>query len=58
MTTFAQALDKIGVTLPDHLVADAEVPVITEPQAQGDLLIVPSITLSAITWMASRVGNQ
>jgi hypothetical protein len=46
MTTFAQALDKIGVTLPDHLVADAEVPVITEPQAQGDLLIVPSITLA------------
>ena len=38
-TTFAEALGKIGVTVPDHLVADAEVPVLTEPQRQGDLLI-------------------
>lgn len=41
-TTFAQALDKIGVTIPDHLVADAEVPVLTGPQGQGDLMVVPA----------------
>ena len=39
--TYADALTKVGVTVPDHLVADAEVPVLTGPQAQGDLLIVP-----------------
>lgn len=40
-TTFAQALGKIGVSIPDHLVADAEVPILTGLQAQGDLIIVP-----------------
>jgi hypothetical protein len=39
--TFASALALIGTTVPDHLVADAEVPVLTDPQAQGDLLVVP-----------------
>jgi hypothetical protein len=41
-TTFAEALGKIGATIPDHLVADAEVPVLTSVQAQGDLIIVPA----------------
>ena len=41
-TTFAEALGKIGVTIPGHLVADAEVPVLTGVQPQGDLLIVPA----------------
>ena len=40
--TFAQALDKIGVSIPAHLVADAEVPILTAPQPQGDLLIMPN----------------
>jgi len=39
--TYADALNKVGVTVPDHLIADAEVPVLTSPQAQGDLLIIP-----------------
>lgn len=39
--TYAEALSKVGATVPEHLVADAEVPVLTGPQAQGDLLIVP-----------------
>ena len=40
-TTFGEALSKIGVTIPDHLIADAEVPVIIDdPQAQGDLIVV------------------
>jgi len=40
--TFSSALALIGTTVPDHLVGDAEVPVLTGPQAQGDLPIVPS----------------
>ena len=40
-TTFKTALEKIGVSVPDHLVADAEVPVLTGPQTQGDLMIIP-----------------
>jgi hypothetical protein len=40
-TTYAEALRKVGATVPEHLIADAEVPVLTGPQAQGDLLIVP-----------------
>lgn len=39
--TYEQALSKVGVTVPEHLIAEAEVPVLTGPQAQGDLLIVP-----------------
>lgn len=39
--TFADALQKVGVSVPEHLIADAEVPVLTGVQAQGDLLIVP-----------------
>lgn len=40
-TTFATGLAKIGVTVPAHLIADAEVPVLTKPQPQGDLMIFP-----------------
>lgn len=41
-TTYAEALSKIGVTIPGHLVADAEVPVLTGVQAQGDLIVIPA----------------
>lgn len=43
-TTYAEALERQGVTIPPHLIADAEVPVLTGVQGQGDLLIVPSLT--------------
>jgi hypothetical protein len=39
--TYGTALALAGVTVPDHLIADAEVPVLTGPQAQGDLMVVP-----------------
>lgn len=45
--TYADALAKVGVSVPDHLVADAEVPILTGPQAQGDLLIIPLERTSA-----------
>ena len=44
MHTYATALDLVGTAVPDHLAADAEVPVLTGPQAQGDLLVVPTTT--------------
>lgn len=40
--TYAEALGLNNVTIPEHLTADAEVPVLTVPQAQGDLLITPA----------------
>jgi len=39
--TYSTALGLIGATVPGHLVADAGVPVLTGPQAQGDLLVLP-----------------
>ncbi|MBT2207679.1 MULTISPECIES: hypothetical protein [Actinomadura] len=42
MHTYATALKLIGVTVPGHLTADAEVPILTGPQAQGDLLVIPT----------------
>ena len=53
MHTFATALDLIDTTVPAHLVADAEVPVLTGPQTQGDLMVVP---LPANTIVGDELG--
>lgn len=42
MLSYTDALNKVGVSVPNHLEASAEVPVLTGPQAQGDLLVFPS----------------
>jgi len=42
MPTYASALALVGADVPAHLVADAEVPVLTGAQAQGDLLVFPA----------------
>lgn len=39
--TYGSALALIGATVPPHLAALDPVPVLTGPQAQGDLLVVP-----------------
>ena len=39
--TYGEALALSGISIPEHLEAEAEVPVLTGPQAQGDLLIIP-----------------
>lgn len=39
--TYGEALALSGISIPEHLEAEAEVPVLTGPQAQGDLIIVP-----------------
>lgn len=46
-TTFEDALAIAGVEVPEHLIAQAEVPVISDaPQRQGDVLIIPTQLLS------------
>jgi hypothetical protein len=39
--TYGEALGLSQISIPEHLEAEAEVPVLTSPQAQGDLMIVP-----------------
>lgn len=41
--TYQEALSLADISIPDHLEAEAEVPVLTVVQRQGDLLIVPAI---------------
>lgn len=43
--TYAEVLGERNISVPDHLVADAEVPVLTGLQRQGDLVIVPTSSL-------------
>jgi hypothetical protein len=52
MHTFTSALALIGVEVPDHLQAEAEVPVLQVPQAQGDLLIFPAEPPARVRWEA------
>jgi hypothetical protein len=56
--TYEQALAKVGATVPQHLVADAEVPVLTGMQAQGDLLIVPIDSTEASLGSVPAQGVQ
>lgn len=50
MHTYGSALSLVGVTVPEHLEAEADVPILTEPQAQGDLLVVPAWIPSEYDW--------
>lgn len=43
-TTYAEALSRIGITVPAHLEADLAVPVISDvPQRQGDVFVAPVV---------------
>ena len=57
MHTYQTALALAGVTVPPHLVADAEVPVLTGPQAQGDLLVVPGEAPETLAWADVPAGG-
>jgi hypothetical protein len=50
MHTYRSALALAGVSVPGHLMADAEVPVLTQAQAQGDLLILPGPADGLPSW--------
>ena len=39
--TYKEALDRHDVSIPDHLEAQAAIPVLSGPQAQGDVLVTP-----------------
>jgi hypothetical protein len=39
--TYGEALAMANVAIPEHLEAEAQVPVLTGPQCQGDLMVVP-----------------
>jgi hypothetical protein len=56
--TYQQALDLVGVSVPAHLVADAEVPILTGPQAQGDLLVVPVASIDVDLQTVPDAGVQ
>lgn len=40
-TTFAEALSRHDIEIPAHLEAQAEIPVLTGAQVQGDVIITP-----------------
>ena len=50
MHTYASALALSGVSVPEHLVADASVPILDGPQTQGDLMIIPASMPNRATW--------
>lgn len=39
--TYAETLGKHNITLPDDMIADLEVPVLSDPQCQGDVGVWP-----------------
>lgn len=57
MHTYQSALALADVTVPAHLLADAEVPILTGPQAQGDLLIWP-VKFKGVMEAVTRAGVQ
>ena len=42
MNTYAEILNAHDIEVPAHLVADAEVPVLTGMQRQGDVIVLPT----------------
>lgn len=48
MPTHATILDRVGITAPDDLLADIDVPVLTGAQRQGDVGIWPTATASPV----------
>jgi hypothetical protein len=57
MHTFTSALALVGVQVPEHLQAEAEVPVLRGPQAQGDLMIFPAEPPARVEWTALPAGG-
>jgi hypothetical protein len=48
--TYRQAMDLVRVEVPEHLVADLAVPILTGVQAQGDLIVFPHPAPTDIDW--------
>ena len=58
MITFERALGLVGIAVPDHLEAQATVPVLTGLQHQGDILIRPVKSFIAGDWQPVGDGVQ
>jgi hypothetical protein len=56
--TYSQVLEARHATVPPHLIADAEVPVLTGLQRQGDLLIVPLTKATSTPWKAQPIPPE
>ena len=50
MHTYRSALGLVGTSVPEHLVADAEVPILSGAQAQGDLLVFRKQAPPGLPW--------
>lgn len=57
MHTYRSALALVGASVPDHLVADAEIPVLSGPQAQGDLLVFQKKAPPGLPWRPLPEGG-
>ncbi|GAA0905346.1 hypothetical protein GCM10009557_80720 [Virgisporangium ochraceum] len=57
MTTFREALALLGTSVPDHLTADAEVPVLAGPQGQGDVLVFRRAAPATVEWLPLPAGG-
>ena len=47
--TIAEVMDTTDFAIPAHLEASAEIPVLTGPQAQGDVLVLPAAFVGLTT---------
>jgi hypothetical protein len=54
-TTLAEAIDRFEVDVDAHLDRELEIPVLSGPQRQGDVMIVPSSQVRAST-VVPKVG--
>lgn len=60
-TAFATYADVLGahkITVPDHLVEDAEVPVLSGPQRQGDVMWWPVTDAREVVGKLVPIGKQ
>jgi hypothetical protein len=57
MHTFTSALALVGACVPPHLKADADVPILCAPQAQGDLMIIPVEPAPDAPWQELPAGG-
>lgn len=56
MKTLAEAIEAHGIDVDDHLDRQMAIPVLTGPQAQGDVIVVPRPRLEAAVRAVPRKG--
>ena len=56
--TYGAVLGERNITVPEHLEADAEVPVLTGLQRQGDVAIIPTERPKELAWQYEKVPPE